>query len=185
MEIILMRHGKPTFTGAAKVSSHEMADWVAQYDLSDTGSDMPPESSSVMASKVLISLCSPLPRAVSSLKTLGCEPVLIDEVFREADLPVYNIPGIRLSPFFWAVFFRIIWLCGMSRKAEPFGMAKRRAARATGMLVNFARNHDGPVLLMGHGIINRLIAKELMSLGWKEHSRPGKGYWSAGIYQLL
>ena len=37
---------------------------------------------------------------------------------------------------------------------------------------------------MGHGIINRLIARELKSLGWREESQPGKGYWGAGVYSV-
>ncbi|GKX55309.1 hypothetical protein SOASR030_14210 [Leminorella grimontii] len=184
MEIILMRHGKPSFTGAPKVSSREMVDWTTQYDLSDTGSDMPPESSRVLARKAQVVISSPLLRALSSLKTLGCEPALIDEVFREADLPLHLIPGVRLSPFYWAGIFRLMWLCGMPCKVESLGMAKMRAARAAGILVNLAREYNGPVLLMGHGIMNRLIARELMLLGWKEHCRPGKGYWNAGTYQF-
>lgn len=36
-----MRYGKPTFIGGPKVASHEIADWVAQYNLSDIGSDSP------------------------------------------------------------------------------------------------------------------------------------------------
>jgi hypothetical protein len=38
---------------------------------------------------------------------------------------------------------------------------------------------------MGHGVMNRLIAKELVSMGWKEYRRQGNGYWNAGIYSLL
>ncbi|MGL5453854.1 MAG: phosphoglycerate mutase [Citrobacter telavivensis] len=44
---------------------------------------------------------------------------------------------------------------------------------------------NGPVLLMGHGVMNRLIAKELVSMGWKEYRRQGNGYWNAVIYSLL
>lgn len=179
-----MRHGKPTFTGARKVACREMPDWIAQYNLSDTGNDSPPESSSVPALKALQVISSPLPRAISSLKALGYEPDLIAEVFREADLPVYFIPGMRLSPLCWASLFRFMWICGMSRKAESFRMAKSRAARAADILVKLAGKHNGPVLLMGHGIMNRLIAKQLISSGWKEQSRSGSGYWSAGIYKL-
>ncbi len=45
-----------------------------------------------------------------------------------------------------------------------------------------AKDADAPVLLMGHGIINRYIAKELLASGWKEQTRPRTGYWGAGIY---
>ncbi|WP_037375537.1 MULTISPECIES: histidine phosphatase family protein [Serratia] len=184
MEIILMRHGKPACTGSSKVTCREMAGWVAQYDLSDTGSDMPPESSKSIASSALRIVSSPLPRALSSLNALGREPELIDGVFREAGLPIFHMPGFRLSPALWAAFFRVMWLCGISRDAERLGIAKQRAVQAADILVNFAKVSNGPVLLMGHGVMNRLIARELLALGWKEHRRQGNGYWNAGIYKL-
>ncbi|EPK7283783.1 histidine phosphatase family protein [Citrobacter farmeri] len=185
MEIILMRHGKPAFTGSLKVMSLEMAEWISRYDLSDTGSDMPPQSSKTLASSALCIISSPLPRARSSLTALGREPDLIDEVFREADLPVFRIPAFRLSPIFWASVFRIMWFCGISRNVEPLGIAKQRAVQAADILVTSVKEANGPVLLMGHGVMNRLIAKELVSMGWKEYRRLGNGYWSAGIYSLL
>ena len=62
---------------------------------------------------------------------------------------------------------------------------KQRAVQAADILVTSVKEANGPVLLMGHGVMNRLIAKELVSMGWKEYRRLGNGYWSAGIYSLL
>ena len=81
--------------------------------------------------------------------------------------------------------FRIMWFCGISRNVEPLGIAKQRAVQAADILVTSVKEANGPVLLMGHGVMNRLIAKELVSMGWKEYRRLGNGYWSAGIYSLL
>ncbi|MDE8755997.1 histidine phosphatase family protein [Pectobacterium polaris] len=185
MEIILMRHGKPSFTGARKVATHEMASWIQQYDLSCIGCDQPPEASRVQAHRALMVFSSPLPRAISSARNLNLESEIIDKVFREAELPVYLVPVIKLSPYSWAIFFRLMWLCGMSQKAESLALAKRRARQATNMLVEHARDNTGPVLLIGHGIMNRLIAKELISLGWEKRTSTGKGYWETGVYKLL
>jgi len=184
MEIILMRHGKPAFTGSAKVTSREMSNWIAEYDLSDTGEDIPPESSNSLAFSASRIISSPLPRALSSLKALGLEPDVIDEVFREADLPVFHMPGFRLSPSVWAAFFRVMRLCGISRNAERVKIAKKRAVQATNILIAFAKRSDGSVLLMGHGVMNRLIARELRSLGFKKYCCQGNGYWNASIYRL-
>ncbi|WP_436876737.1 histidine phosphatase family protein [Siccibacter turicensis] len=184
MEIILMRHGKPAFNGAATLPASDMADWIAQYDLAGIGDDIPPEAGGELARRARITVSSPLPRALASLKALGREPRLIDEVFSEAALPVYPLPGVRLSPANWAVLFRVMWLCGLSRNVESLTMAKRRARQAAGTLINMANEDDGPVLLMGHGIMNRLIGRELMAQGWTTRSRHGHAYWSAGIYQL-
>lgn len=162
-----------------------MPEWISRYDLSDTGSDMPPQSSQTLASSALRIISSPLPRALSSLTALECEPDIIDEVFREADLPIFHIPAFRLPPIIWASVFRVMWLCGISRKVEPLGIVKQRAVQAADILVTSAKVSNGPVLLMGHGVMNRLIGRELISLGWKECRRQGNGYWNARIYSLL
>lgn len=161
-----------------------MADWIAGYDLSDTGNDIPSESSLAIASSAHRIISSNLPRALSSLNALGREPECVDEVFREAGLPIFHMPILRLSPTLWAAFFRVMWLLGISRNAEPLEVAKHRAFQAARILVAYAKESNGPVLLMGHGVMNRLIAKELISLGWKKCQRQGKDYWNAGIYSL-
>lgn len=179
MEIILMRHGKPRFRDAHKVAAHEMSRWIQRYDLSDISNDMPPEASRVLARKARMTVSSSLPRAISSVTALNVEPEIVDDVFREAELPVYLIPVVKLSPFSWVAFFRLIWFCGMSKETESFAMAKKRARRAADILVNHAS-----ILMMGHGMMNQFIAKALTSLGWKERDRVGKGYWEAGVFQL-
>lgn len=77
-----------------------------------------------------------------------------------------------------------MWLSGLSRNVERVGKAKQRAAQAANSLVGLAKASDGPVLLMGHGVMNRLIAGELRSLGFKEYCSQGNGYWNASIYRL-
>ncbi|WP_341275551.1 histidine phosphatase family protein [Enterobacter roggenkampii] len=182
MEIILMRHGEPEYRGAGKMSYREMVGWIDSYNRSSTGRDRPSEMAQILAYRALTFLSSPLPRALSSLKTLGCEPGLIDEVFREAELQVFRIPGFRLSPFYWAALFRVLWLCGLSGESERVSAAKERAVKAAEILVNVAKDSDGPVLLMGHGVINRFIAKELIASGWKEQTRLlGSGGLQHGI----
>ena len=179
-----MRHGKPAFKGSSRVTSLEMANWISQYDLSDTGSDTPPPFSKTLAFSALQIVSSPLPRALSSLNALGRQPDLIDEVFKEADLPIFHLPGFRLAPAWWAALLRIMWLCGFSPHVEPLEMAKQRAVQAARILVTFAQASNGPVLLMGHGVMNRLIARRLIASGWQAHSREGNGYWNVAIYRL-
>lgn len=179
-----MRHGKPTYTGSPKVTCDEMADWIAQYNLSDTGDDMPPGSSKLMASKASLIISSTLPRALSSLRAIGCEPDIIDNVFREADLPLIRIHGVKLPPTYWIVFFRIMWLCGISNRVESLRMTKKRAFKAANILITHAEKSNGTVLLMGHGVMNRLIARELISLGCIKDCCQGRGHWNVSIYKL-
>lgn len=179
-----MRHGKPAFTSAKKISASAMADWIKQYDLSGIGNDQPPESCQELVNRPLKIFSSPLPRAIASASALRLLPEVADELFREAELPVFPVPLLKLSPSHWAALFRVLWLCGFSRQAESLAMAKLRARRAAELLIHSATEHNQSVLLAGHGIINRLIARELISQGWKESSRPGKGYWGTGVFEF-
>mgnify|MGYP003774767305 CR=1 FL=1 len=125
---------------------------------------------------------SPLPRALSSLRALGLQPRGVEHLFREAELPQLHLVGLRLSPFHWALLLRLRWLCGYSRQAEPRNAATQRTQAAATRLISLAERGDGPVLLMGHGIMNRLIARALRQQGWVERKKPGRGYWGSGRY---
>jgi broad specificity phosphatase PhoE len=72
----------------------------------------------------------------------------------------------------------VAWHIGWSQGAESVREARRRAQRAAERLVELAREH-GSVMLIGHGQINRLIARALRRMGW-HGSRPGRAYWSVG-----
>ena len=73
-----MRHGEPQHRDEPKVSYREMAEWIDSYNRSSTGNDRPSEIAKILAYRALTFLSSPLPRALSSLQTLGCQPGLID-----------------------------------------------------------------------------------------------------------
>lgn len=184
MEIILMRHGKLAFAGSSRITSSEMAEWISEYELSDTGRNTAPQPSKSLASSALHIMSSFLPRALSSLRVLERQPDLTDDIFSEADLPVFRMPPFKLYSVFRPSLFRVMWLCNVSGNVEALRMAKQSAVRATVILIKSAKVSNGPVLLMGHGVMNQLIAKKLISSGWKECHRQ-RGYWNAGIYSLL
>ncbi|MCL7708677.1 histidine phosphatase family protein, partial [Enterobacter kobei] len=71
----------------------------------------------------------------------------------------------------------MLWLCGLSGNAETLHAAKARAATAAENLATLASNKEGPVLLMGHGIMNRLIARRLLRQGWCEIRKSEEDYW--------
>ena len=184
LKIILMRHGKPALSDTKKISASTMTDWIKQYDLSDIGDDLPSQAILAQVNRPLKIFSSSLPRAISSARALKLAPEVTDELFREAELPVFPVPLLKLSPFQWAVIFRALWLCGWPSQAESLAMAKLRARRSAELLVNTATQHQQSVLLTGHGIINRLIASELKSQGWEESFRSGKGHWGARVFEL-
>lgn len=183
MEIILMRHGKPSLKKHSTVASHEMAQWIEEYNLSEIEEDSAPPEAISLVNKIDVIATSTLPRALSSVKALGTAPFIADSVFCEAELPVVRLPLIRLSPLTWAFVFRILWLCGLSRKVESYKKAKQRSIQAVDKLSSLSERTSGAVLLLGHGIMNRLIAKQLKHQGWGEVITQGKSYWSFAVFK--
>ncbi|WP_240775803.1 phosphoglycerate mutase family protein [Nissabacter sp. SGAir0207] len=182
-EIMMMRHGKPALGELRPIAAGEMAQFIKHYNRADTGDDQPTEEGRRQAHRAAVIVSSDLPRALSSLRALGLHPSQTHAVFREAELPVLRLPAPRLAPFSWVFLFRLLWLGGWSGEAESYRAAQQRADAACDRLVALAQKADGPVLLMGHGIMNRLIAKRLMQRGWRQSAAPGKGHWGLGIYQ--
>jgi len=89
---------------------------------------------------------------------------------------------LKLSPKFWAVFFRILWLLGYSRNSETYSEAKNRAVDAAKVLTELANEYE-KVIFVGHGVFNRILAKELRKTGWAGPRNPGSKHWGFGIYE--
>lgn len=180
-EIILMRHGRPNLAPVGKVSAFDMRHWIEQYDLSEIVEHPAPVASMGLAATAKVIISSNAPRALASVRALGLQPTLIDEIYCEAKLPHGRWKWPRFSPFTWAFILRIAWLCGFSGGVESAREAKSRSNIAAQRLQRLA--NEGAVLLLGHGIMNRLIAKQLESAGWTCLENTGTRYWSATVYR--
>jgi broad specificity phosphatase PhoE len=181
-EIILMRHGQPNLTMTGKVSLLKMKHWIEHYNLSEITNQPAPEASVQLAATAQVIVSSTAPRALTSVKALGLQPTVVDEIFCEAQLPHSRWILPRLSPFTWALVLRISWLCGFSGAVESARQAKLRANKAAQQLQDLSS--AGSVLLLGHGFMNRMIAKQLETAGWNRQKRNGSRYWSAMVYQI-
>ena len=182
-EIILMRHGQPQLANVDKVSALEMQDWIEHYNRSEITQQPVPDASQRLAASATVIASSSAPRALSSVQALGLKPVLVDAVFCEAQLPFGHWKRPRLSPFTWAFILRILWLCGYSGSVESANTARLRASKAAELLQSLTG--EGSVLLLGHGFMNRMIAKQLVKDGWVRHTRNGSQYWSAAVYRYV
>lgn len=179
MTIILMRHGKPDHHLPGRRSALAMAEWCAAYDLAEI-CDLPPERSLRLAARARVIVTSPLPRARSSLAKLGRSAQHIDALYREVAMPVMPLAFPVLPPVLWLPLLRGIWLFGYRGKVESYAEAKVRAARAARELI--ALSEQGDVLLVGHGIMNKLIARQLRKLGWLGEKHASSRHWSSAIY---
>lgn len=180
MPIILMRHGKPDGLSSQRLSAQAMTQWTADYDRALIGDDMPPQRCIDIARQADIVVASPLPRALASLEKLGLSASVIDPLFREVGLPSLPLATPALPPALWLSLLRLLWLCGYSGSVESFRHARQRAVVAASQLISLSE--QGTVLLAGHGIMNKLIARELRRQGWLAEKHASSRYWSTAVY---
>ena len=179
MQITLLRHGTPDLSGWGKIHSSRMPEWIDAYNSSGVKNESEQFCQEIVAELTYqFIVCSNLPRSIHSAKIICYQsPHLVDAIFSEAELPSIRIPLFKLTPHVWSMIFRVFWFVGKSPKAESLKAFKSRVSLATERLIQLAKIHDS-VLLIGHGIINRFLAKELISQGWLGEEAPnGNKYW--------
>ncbi|MCU7937580.1 MAG: histidine phosphatase family protein [Candidatus Thiodiazotropha sp. (ex Dulcina madagascariensis)] len=164
--------------------SNQLGKIVSDYENTDLDSlDLPSERSLVIARECSISISSDLPRAKSSAMALGLDNVnQIDPILRESSLPYLELEFPKLTFFSWAIIFRLAWFCGFSKNGESIKEAKSRAKLGAEKLERLAKENSS-VLNVGHGIMNRLVVKELKSRGWQAKECTGEKYWSYTVLE--
>lgn len=185
MEIAILRHGKPSaFPSENRISASAFYEWVQSYNASSLDqSSIPTGIALAYANECGITVSSSLQRSIDSAIALNKDKfTLSDAVFMEAGMPSASWNFLKLPPNLWAVIFRVLWVCGYSNESESITEANTRAAKAAVKLVALAQTHQR-VLFVGHGVFNRLLAKELRRMGWSGPKNPGSSYWSFGVYE--
>jgi len=182
MEIILLRHGKPDVSIDSRISIRQLSPMIAAYNNSGVSQSAPAASINIAQSCEHI-VCSDLPRSIQSAQRLGLKHIHVSSpVFREVDLPVSVWPSPKMSAYFWFAFFRLIWFMGHRAKGESLSAARVRAATGMRELTQLAQTH-GRVLLVGHGLLNQFIAKQLLANGWQGPRHPGSKHWEYSCYK--
>lgn len=184
MEITLLRHGKPIIPPTHKITSFLFKRWIESYNLSGLcPTSKPTQTALTLASKCNVVVCSQLPRSIQSAEALNINDIALSHLqFNEAGLPNADWRTLKLSPMTWVVIFRVLWFFGYSNNSESYQDAKIRAKNSALKLIALAKKHEN-ILFVGHGIFNKLIAKELKSLGWSGPYNPGSKHWSFGVYK--
>jgi len=182
MQITLLRHGKPTVELAGTARAKDLAAIAKAYDASGIVDLPPPETLAELRHANYV-VCSDLPRSVESAHALGFGQLHVaDSVFRESALPHFDSGSIALPITAWVTICRVLWLAGFSQNGENYTAAKARARQAAIRLIALAEAHDN-VLLVGHGLMNYLIAQQLRANNWRGPAKPGKRFWEYGVYE--
>jgi broad specificity phosphatase PhoE len=165
MEIILVRHGRPTFNIDNNISAAGFSQWVRSYNKSNICSESIPPKSLIDTVKSFFVVSSDLNRAIhSAVLCVDKSPDLILKELREMDIPRFKFP-LMLKSNNWLMISRLLWFLNVNTQVESFKQAKIRAKVAAHKLVELTNNHD-EIVVFSHGLINKYLAKELKTLGW-------------------
>ena len=182
MEIVLLRHGKPKVNLKGYLSVKELKQLIEDYARSGIQDRDNNKLKNKFSNHFVI--CSDLARSMESAKKLGINNIhLSDALFKEADLPHFDNNLLKLPVVGWVVLLRVLWLLGFNKNAESFLQAKERSKCAAEKLIGLAE-HNEKIIVVGHGLMNRLIGKQLQKKGWIESERAGKSYWEFRRYRV-
>ena len=184
MQIILARHGKPAWDLRTPIPGHALAEWLrGEADAPLDSSPRPSAELERLSRTAKCLITSPLRRSRDSARLLApATAPLIDPCFREAELPSAFRSSLRLRPELWAGLARSAWFCGWSAGVETFRAARERASKAASVLTGHAEA-CGAVVLVGHGLMNILIARRLRAAGWRGPRFPSPQHWTFGVYE--
>jgi broad specificity phosphatase PhoE len=174
MEIILIRHGKPTSANNPTLDACEYTKWIRRYNFSDVAKSSRPETINAQYES-FYTVSSDLKRAIHSANIyVSKNPEEINKLYREMEIPRYKFP-FQLKAWNWVYLSRLLWMLGLKGSFESFKQAKQRADIAATQLIELAKCQD-KVVLFGHGYMNRYIRKSLIQKGWALNSKSN-AYW--------
>jgi len=187
VKIVLVRHGPPAAGPRGTwpaISGREIGAFVRKYNLLGTAATAPPPQVSALAASCSCIMSSNLPRAIESAQLIArSQPIQIDAELREAALPETIGLSIRLPVAAWTTVARIVWWLNWASADESRSEARARASRVADRLSVAAHIHEG-VLAVGHGIFNRLIARELKRRGWRARTILARSYWECATLTI-
>ena len=186
MNIILLRHGRVAAEKpAAAITQSAFRSWVSEYDNArlDTTSQ-PPAQLHELAQRTQFIVCSDLSRSIQSAEVLQCEPNLVSPAYRECEMPVTDGSRVKLPVGIWMAAMRGLQLTGIHPNAESASSFRLRTRQSAAQLNALAGLHRS-VMLVGHGLLNRSLHKQLIKLGWKvENGKHSDDHWSYRSYQF-
>jgi len=183
MEIILVRHGPSAMPKESRISGCDIGQWVTRYD--DIGIARhapPPEDVRRLVAAAGCVVASGLRRSVESAAWLAASvDIRVDPELCEAPLPDSLGVPVRLPPGVWMVLARVAWWFRWCRSGETIDETRQRAIRTADRLCALAGEHRS-VAVIGHGMFNRFIARELMRRGWHGPTFLPAAHWAAARF---
>ena len=187
IQIYLIRHAKPNLKKRFLSSADQAQNYVESYSKAPIHE--------IDSGKVRVDLnkphqiyCSNLVRSQeTALALFGDSYVIVsDSVFREFELKIVRASSVVKLPLdLWKGVSRLFWLLGCNHEGiESYKEAKKRVVLSADNLEKLA-NQEETAILVGHGMINGAIAKELKKRGWDVKSKKGHLNLGATILQKI
>ena len=94
--------------------------------------------------------------------------------------------SVRVPPARWVTMAGLFWRCGYSRGVESRSAVRSRAEAGVDLLVTAAQGEEAPIVLFGHGAINRFLKRALQRRGWFRAASCANagGYWGWSRHSL-
>ncbi|NQY93084.1 MAG: histidine phosphatase family protein [Campylobacteraceae bacterium] len=182
--ITLLRHARVDIKEFDNITARDFGQWIDEYNTAGIKKEVPNQDTIFkLLDEADIILCSNLNRSIESVALFGKKPTYINELFNEVELPTASWKTIQLRASFWLVFFRILWFLGYSKNVESYRKAQIRAKEASEILFDFAKEGQS-VVLVGHGLMNKLIVKELLGKNCIKLKSTGSNNWSYSILEI-
>jgi len=183
-KITLLRHGIVDTKSDINISSNEFGDWINQYDNANINKvcSNKDEVYKILNESDLI-ICSSLKRSIQSAEFFDKKIVVINSIFNEAPLPFVRGNFLKLKATYWLIFFRLIWFLGYSNRSESLKCFKNRAKKAAEVL-QILSNENQNIVLVGHGVMNKFLQKELRLKNYKQTKNTGNKNWNYSVYEL-
>lgn len=180
--IILARHGRPAWDYSTRIPGHGLAIWLrGERDAPLDPASRPDPALGQLARNAALVIASPLRRSIDSARLLcPSRSPRIEDDLQEAALPSAFGSDLHLPPNLWAVIARARWFLGWCPGVESLAVVRQRAARAARTLHGLAQHGD--IVVIGHGLMNALIAAQLGGLGWGGPAFAWRRHWAFGTY---
>ena len=176
-QIIFIRHAKVQMDKSSPITAKMLKSWETAYNNAPIFQELPQNDALHQAfNEVDFVVCSRLRRTIDSVELLGISVDESNTLFNEATIPTLEGKWIRLRPTQWLVLFRILSLFRIGRWARTLKETKADAYEASQRLLELSKEHQN-IILMGHGVMNWLIRKELMKTGWRSEGKDDHRNW--------
>ncbi|WP_342439685.1 histidine phosphatase family protein [Paenibacillus sp. FSL L8-0436] len=175
MKFGLVRHFKvdaPPLQGW--VNGRQFNEWVRLYDEADIRTEEWKQPAELWDH----CLCSDLPRAVDTARSIYSGSITFTEQLREIEVAAVSVSGPRLPVPWWLALGRLSWIFGHRSQPESRRTTSQRVKAAVDLLESVPQRSG--VLIVTHGAFMKQLERELRRRSYQGkrmgHPRNGQLY---------